>query len=125
MNGPCRAGELYGHDVSQALRPGLAEPALRAGCVGDGFDVWAMDSMCGRWRCVGDGDVWAMDSRSRVDNDRKSAHERSIQIVRDAMVSTSWVGGGEPDPGLIGAFAAQRAASVSPDPTFGDMATAA
>jgi len=80
-----------------------------------GPDVWAMDSMCGRWiRCVGDGDVWAMDSRSRVDNDRKSAHERSIQIVRDAMVSTSWVGGGEPDPGLIGAFAAQRAASVSP-----------
>ena len=107
MNGLFRAGDLYGHDVSQALRPGLAEPALRAGCVGDGFDVWAMDS------------------RSRVDNDRKSAHERSIQIVRDAMVSTSWVGGGEPDPGLIGAFAAQRAASVSPDPTFGDMATAA
>jgi hypothetical protein len=42
LNGPFRAGELgelYGHDVSQALRPGLVEPALRAGCLGDGFQV--------------------------------------------------------------------------------------
>jgi len=31
LNGP--------FNVSQALRPGLVEPALRAGCVGDGFQV--------------------------------------------------------------------------------------
>jgi hypothetical protein len=57
-------GFYYGH-ITQAFRPGLAELNRPFG-----------------------PDVWAMDSRSRVDDDRKTAHERWIRIVRDAMVST-------------------------------------